>query len=76
MSILSLTDKLGTLLDAKPIEPPKQIDTRPLRLTRGWADCPLCSMSVNDCRCDPDDYSAAVYALRSTPYRNGEHNGC
>lgn len=61
-SINSLTAKLGTYYEsAQPFPVPEPITARPLKLSR-MSDCPLCLCNVNDCRCDPDAYGAAVYA--------------
>lgn len=63
LSIVQLGKKLGeyypdTPFQVRAIDP---VSVGPQRLTR-FPDCPLCEANVNDCRCDPDAYAAAVYA--------------
>ena len=40
--------------------------TTPIRMPdpKLWPDCPLCRESIVKCECDPELYSAAVYAAR------------
>lgn len=65
-SMMGVINHFGKLLDeSAPIPTPATIPTTVSRLTRGWAPCPLCKLSVDRCDCDPDEYAAAVYASMS-----------
>lgn len=67
-TMLGLINGLGKLLhEPAPIPAPEPIIRMPFSLTRNWADCPLCTRSVDRCDCDPNDYAAAVYAKLNTP---------
>jgi hypothetical protein len=47
-----------------PVERPEAVDVAIRPLSR-MLDCPLCSRDVNSCRCEPEQYAAAVYAALS-----------
>jgi hypothetical protein len=63
-SVWDAADTLGELSnigEVQPIARPSEVGVAPMRLAaRRWPDCPLCKADVNACRCDPDDYAAAV----------------
>lgn len=71
-SINELCEQLGSYYEtakANPYRRPERIAVQPMRLTR-MPDCPLCTANVNDCRCDPDHYAAAVYEMMNPEPRN------
>lgn len=62
----SVQDAFADALHLDRIERPQPINTGRVSLSRSsmWADCPLCGADVNACKCDPDEYAAAVYRMQ------------
>lgn len=64
-STWQLVERMKQCADKEqPAERPVAIDVAIRPMTKAPA-CPLCSLNVNACECDPFAYEAAVYAQMS-----------
>lgn len=62
-TVFGRADQLAGLVGQPPIERPQQITRRAAPMTRFWPDCAICKCTLQQCECDPDDYSAALLKM-------------